>query len=694
MHARALALLRQMLGPQADFRPGQWEAIHTVAGLRERALIVQRTGWGKSVVYFLASKLLRDQGMGPTLLISPLLSLMRNQILMAGRIGVRAATIHSGNREEWDQTEAALATEAIDVLLISPERLNNEHFVAAVLPAIRGGVGLLVIDEAHCISDWGHDFRPDYRRIRRIAQGLPRGVPVLATTATANDRVVEDVRQHLGGDLLVLRGPLARASLRLQNLRIPDQADRLAWLAENVPKFRGSGIVYCLTVADCDRVARWLDARGIRAKAYHAGDDARIDRQALEEDLLSNNVKVLVATVALGMGFDKPDLSFVVHYQRPGSTVAYYQQVGRAGRAVEKAYGILLNGAEDDDIQNYFIDSAFPSPRVSLEILDVLARSDGATMGELLAQLNISRSVAERALKLLEVDGAVGITRDHGAARYFRTPNPWAPDVDRVEQITARRRAELDEIRAYVGHPGCLMEFLARSLDDREARPCGVCANCQSRGFDGRVSADVAAAARAFLRRDDLVLEPRKHWPAGLFPGEKATIPPEHVNRVGRILCYYGDGGWGKLVRDGKYSLGNYPDALVDASLELIRERWRPEPVPVWVTAIPSSRHPKLVADFAARLAERLGLPFVVALGCATVVPEQKTMANSTMQARNARTALSVIGSFPPGPVLLVDDIIDSGWTMTTGGRLLRSRGSGEVHPFALARTVGRITGP
>lgn len=407
-----LALLRKMIGEDKDFRPGQWEAIETVAIKKQRALVVQCTGWGKSLVYFLATKLLREQGAGPTVLISPLLSLMRNQIEMAERIGIRAYTINSANKAEWEAIESALGRNECDLMLISPERLNNDHFLNEVLPKISGRIGLFVVDEAHCISDWGHDFRPDYLRIVRIIQMLPKGIPVLGTTATANDRVVADVQTQLGPGLTVLRGSLARESLRLQNIRLINQSERLAWLAENLPKFQGSGIIYCLTVADTERVTGWLKRKGFSAEAYHAGNDGKMDRPALEQAFLNNEIKILVATVALGMGFDKPDIDFVIHFQRPGSVVAYYQQVGRAGRAVDKSYGILLNGSEDDEIQNYFIDSAFPSLNVFQDILRVLEASEGMSFFEILSNVNTSTSKAEKAIKLLEVDVAIAHAYD------------------------------------------------------------------------------------------------------------------------------------------------------------------------------------------------------------------------------------------------------------------------------------------
>jgi ATP-dependent DNA helicase RecQ len=686
-----LRLLQKMIGEDKDFRPGQWEAIEAVAIKKQRALVVQRTGWGKSLVYFLATKLLREQGSGPTVLISPLLSLMRNQIEMAGRIGIRAFTINSANKEEWAAIEEALTKDECDLMLISPERLNNEHFLKEVLPHISGRIGLFVVDEAHCISDWGHDFRPDYRRIVRIVQMLPKGVPVLGTTATANDRVVKDVQAQLGPGLTVHRGPLARESLRLQNIRLSNQSERLAWLAENLPKFKGSGIIYCLTVADTERVTGWLKKKGFSAEAYHAGDDGNMDRPALEQAFLNNEIKILVATVALGMGFDKPDIDFVIHFQRPGSVVAYYQQVGRAGRAVEKSYGVLLSGAEDDEIQNYFIESAFPSTQVFLDILQELEKSEGLSLYEILARVNTSKSMAEKALKLLEVDGAVGQTFDKKVL-YFRTPNPWVPETDRINRVLDLRRSELAQMQAYVGHPDCLMKFLLEALDDPNPVPCGRCANCQGKGFSASVPHELVIEAENYLKGTQVLIQPRKQWPVGLFPDQKRNIPLELQNAPGRSLCYYGDAGWGKIVQTGKYREGYFPDELVNAASHLIQDLWNPVPFPAWVTSIPSSRHPNLVPDFAARLAQSLGIPFYPVLRRTSEAPEQKTMQNSSMQARNVVGTISIDPQLPSGAVLLVDDIIDSGWTLTMAGYLLKVNGSGTVFPFTLAQATGRNT--
>jgi ATP-dependent DNA helicase RecQ len=727
---QARELLRHMLGSNAEFHAGQWEAIDLAANQRERLLVVQRTGWGKSVVYFLAAKILRQANAGPTLVISPLLSLMRNQILAAGRLGIRAVTIHSENVQQWQTVQAALQADEVDVLMVSPERLGNPEFLQILLPLIRGNLGMFVVDEAHCISDWGHDFRPDYRRIVRVLRLLPPKVPVLCTTATANNRVVLDIESQIS-NLHVVRGPLVRQSLKLFNIKLGTQADRLAWLAHFLPQLHGSGIIYTLTIQDARRVAGWLERKGIAARAYHA-DLEGAERIQAEHELLQNEVKALVATVALGMGFDKPDLGFVVHFQRPGSVVAYYQQVGRAGRAVDSAFGILLSGREDDDIQSYFIKTAFPPVQVMLDVLRIVEQEGVRTLDEIGAQLNYTRGAMEKALRLLEVDGAI----QHEKAGYSRTLNPWEPDLARYQQVTRHRLTELDEIRNYVDHPGCLMEFLARALDDPGAAPCGKCMNCKGHTTRRDPPAALVQEAADFLRNDSLIFAPRKYWPKSVLSeieavldgalerfenGRPKMLIPEKLRaQEGRVLCLYGDSGWGEEVADGKYKTGCFSDSLVIAAAQLIQTKWNPQPAPEWVTAVPSRRHPELVDDFARRLAAQLGLPFLRAFREGGAVRPQKEMQNSSMQLRNVLKAFTVaearfvppetgqnagamgerwqrlarqvsvaLGakpSVPSAPVLLIDDMVDSGWTLSLAAVLLQRHGSGTVYPFALAK--------
>lgn len=689
---RALELLRIGSGHAgATFRDGQEEAIRHVVEGRGRLLVVQKTGWGKSFVYFIATKLLREAGGGPALLVSPLLSLMRNQIAAAERMGVRAATINSSNPDDWNEVAQQVVRGNVDILLISPERLGNEEFQRTVLGPIAPRISLLVIDEAHCISDWGHDFRPHYRLIERTAKTLPPNARLLATTATANDRVMADLHAILGDNLLVSRGDLARPSLTLQAIRIPDQAGRLAWLADTIPTLDGSGIVYTLTVRDADLVARWLRSKGIDAAAYHGGldDDKRIDR---EERLLRNELKVLVATTALGMGYDKPDLAFVIHYQMPGSVVHYYQQVGRAGRAIEAAYGVLLSGYEEKDINDWFIESAFPSRQEVTKILEVIERSEsGLSVPKIMAGVNLSKSRIEKAIALLSLESPAPIVKD--GPRWQLTAAPLADSFwDRAERLTDLRRQEQAEMREYVASPfGEHMGFLIRALDgDASNIPAPPLPPLAEAASDATVQ-----EAIEFLRRTNLPFEARKQWPDGGMPRyereiddpseAKGRIRANHQSRDGRALCTWGDAGWGEKVRAGKYRDGRFGDDLVIACVRLLLE-WNPQPAPQWVTCVPSLRHPQLVPDFAARLAKALDLPFGLALEKTENRLEQKTMSNSTFQARNVDGSLGIVPrNVQSGPVLLVDDIVDSRWTMTVSSWLLRRHGAGEVWPLALS---------
>lgn len=679
---KALELLRRLTGdPGSQFRSDQLNVISRLVEDRARVLLVQRTGWGKSAVYFIATRLLRDRGAGPTLLVSPLLALMRNQIDSAQRMGIRAETINSTNREDWEAVKSALESDNIDLLLISPERLANSYFRSDILPEIGRRSGLFVIDEAHCVSDWGHDFRPDYRRLVRVLDLLPAGVPVLCCTATANDRVVDDIVSQLEFVLAPVRGPLARDGLRLEAINMPRQADRMLYLAKVIPKFRGSGIVYCLTIFDTERVAGWLESNGIKAVSYSSRSDPD-ERVSVERDLMSNDHKVVVATSALGMGFDKPDLAFVIHYQSPGSPIAYYQQVGRAGRSLSESWGILLSGSEDIDIQDYFIDSAFPSPNLAERVVKLLEDHGlSMTTNEILESINIRYTQLEAFLKILEVEGAV----ERDGKRWLRTLRPWQYDHIRAESVTALRRVEQRQMREYIRSSDCRMKLLRELLDDPVAEPCGICDNCSgSETFQVPITPSAVQRAINYLRSKDLVIEPRKQFP------DRKGIPVDQRISAGRTLAIWGDGGWGSVVRSGKQVEGRFDEQIVTASAELIEQRWRPFLMPAWITYAPSLRNPGLVPDFARRLAASLGVPCHDVVIKVRETEPQKTMQNSSQQYENVRGAFEVAGPVPAGPVLLVDDIVDSRWTLTVIGRKLRDAGVPVVYPFALASTAER----
>lgn len=675
-HANAvLTYLRRLTGdPKAELRSGQLEAVETVVN-GGRALVVQRTGWGKSAVYLIATALLRERGSGPTVIVSPLLALMRNQLAMTRAVGLNAVTVDSTNRDEWEEIFAQIARGSIDLLLISPERLNNDQFRREVLPDLLSSIGLLVIDEVHCISDWGHDFRPDYRRLGQLVAALPPSVPILGTTATANDRVIADAQEQLGDDLIVIRGTLERDSLALYVLRMPNKAERMAWLAQNIPGLSGSGIVYCLTIADAERVAEWLRSLGVEAASYTGPleNEARLE---IERRLTSGSLKVVVATSALAMGYDNPRIEFVIHYQTPGSPIAYYQQVGRAGRAVDRSLGIALSGWEDEEIQDYFITTAFPSEEDTISILEALVSQGGMKLGEIQGAVNLSWERIKSTLKILEVEGAVY----REGSTWFRSASKWTYPSERIATVTEARRSEQEAMAEYVTTDGCLMEFLRRELDDPGAEPCGRCANCTGLKLDPTVDERLVERALDAIRRQELVIEPRVQVSADLrYPFNLR----EHGVESGRCLTRWGDPGLAALVERGKYLDHRFDDQLVDAVVELVRT-WGPLPSPSWVTWIPSSSD--LVADFAQRLADALDLKAVESLRRIASRPPQKTMANSFQQARNIIGAFEILQVMPQ-PVLLVDDIVDSRWTFTIAGSQLRSAGSGPVYPLALADT-------
>lgn len=683
---RALELLRLGTGiSNATFREGQDEAIRHVVEGRGRLLVVQKTGWGKSNVYFIATKLLREAGAGPALLISPLLSLMRNQIKAAERMGVRAVRRDSSNRDEWPDIHNRLDNDEVDVLLITPEGFASEDFQETVLAKIAARVAMLVIDEAHCISDWGHDFRPEYRLIERIARMLPANIPLLCTTATANNRVMDDLKEVLGPNLHVLRGELNRPSLLLQTISLSSREERLAWLADQLASIHGSGIIYALTVRDAEQVARWLQSQGFKVQSYSAESE---NREEMEQALLANRVKALVATTALGMGFDKPDLAFVIHYQTPGSVVHYYQQVGRAGRALRSAYGVLLSGVEDTAITDHFIDNAFPRQDEVDQVLAALANEpDGLSIPQLCEVVNLSYKRIGDTIDLLSLESPAPIAKQ--GTKWQLTAAQLSEEFwERVERLTALRREERDEMQEYVALSSGHMNFLIQALDGKpeaaEPPDLPLLSAAPQRATLLKVI--------GFLRRTSLPIEPIKRWPAGGLPqyALRGNIRLEHRAETGRALCIWGDAGWGQLVRIGKYENGHFAEDLVSASVRLIKE-WRPQPSLVWVTCIPSQRHPTLVRDFTSRLATELGLPYRDTLIKADSRPEQKGMANSVQQARNVDGSLDVVQEhILSDPVLLVDDMVDSRWTFTTATWLLRTHGSGEVFPFALANTATR----
>jgi ATP-dependent DNA helicase RecQ len=691
LRVQAETHLRALAGADAVLREDQWRAIEALVADRRRALVVQRTGWGKSAVYFIATALLRSAGAGPTVIISPLLALMRNQIAAAERAGIRAVTINSTNVDEWRRTYDAVARGEVDVLLLSPERLNNPEFRDNVMPQLAATCGLLVVDEAHCISDWGHDFRPDFRRLRTLLPELPAGIPVLATTATANSRVVEDVTEVLGlrdgdaADVLVLRGSLDRESLHLTVLALPSTPHRLAWLAEHLAELPGSGIIYTLTVAASHEVADYLREHGITAVAY-SGQTEQTERLAAEDDLINNRVKALVATSALGMGFDKPDLGFVIHFGAPASPIAYYQQVGRAGRGVDSAQVVLLPGTEDEAIWQYFVSVGFPTETQVRTALGALNETPISTPA-LETHVDLTRTRLETMLKVLDVDGAAKRVR----GGWIATGQPWHYDADRYARVAQVRRDEQQAMRDYLATSVCRLRYLREQLDDPEASDCGRCDNCGGVSLPTGTSEQTVTAAGLALERPGVPFDARRMWPSAmptLGVDVRGKISPEELAESGRALARFTDLGLGQRVRallGDDTPDGPVPDELIRATVQVLAS-WDWAKRPDLVGHVASNRRPHLVADLAGRLADIGQLSNLGAVPHRG--PTSTTRSNSALRLRDVwdsyRLPDDVTDRVAGRVVLLVDDTTDTGWTLTVVARLLRRAGAESVYPFVL----------
>jgi ATP-dependent DNA helicase RecQ len=677
MSESAAALARTIAavaGPDARPREDQVRAVEELVERRSRVLVVQATGWGKSAVYWAATAALRELGNGPTLVVSPLLALMRDQIAAASRAGLRAATINSTNIDEWSGVLDDLRSGRLDVLLISPERLANPGF-AAQLPALLSACGLLVIDEAHCVSDWGLDFRPDYQRLTRTLLQLAPNTPVLATTATANQRVTLDVAAQLGAETVTLRGSLARVSLRLAVVPGLSTLEGYAWVAEALQTLPGSGIVYVLTVAETERLTAFLVDQGLDVAAYSGQSD---NRETLEGRLRRNEIKALVATSALGMGYHKPDLAFCIHLGSPASPVAYYQQVGRAGRALNDAIAVLVPGPPDERIWEYFATSGIPTDEQVERILDALG--DGPqSLGGVEAATGIRRGRLETLLKILAVDEVVTKSRDGWEA----TGRTWYFDEQKWSELRRVRAAEADLMRRYAHGEGCLMEFLQRALDDPDPGPCERCSVCDGRlpAPGAHPSSELVEAARRFFRGRDVVIEPRKLWVNGLAgrKGKIAGVAP------GRALAFADDPAWGDVLRVLWQRDAPAPPEVLDGLVQVL-VRWSASwERPAAVVAMPSRRFPLLVGSLAEQVARVGRLPLVDALGVSG--PPPTADAASAVRARDllARTSVRDGVSFD-GPVLLVDDTVRTRWTITVASALLAEVGASQVMPLAVHR--------
>lgn len=681
IHAKATAIIKSLYGANASFRDGQYEAIEATM-TQKRTLVVQRTGWGKSLVYFVCTKLMRERGKGVTMVVSPLLVLMQNQIESAEKMGLKCDVLNSAVKDRREDILTSLEDNELDLILITPETL----FADEVQKRLRNiSIGLFVIDEAHCISDWGHDFRLDYGNLRKIVQQLPANVPILATTATANDRVIADLQKQLGDKVYVSRGPLTRDSLYIQVLNKPDKIERYAWILENVPKLEGSGIIYCLTQRDCDYLSEFLKKNKVSAAAYYSrdGEDGEKLNREIEEKFRTNKLKVIVATIKLGMGYDKGDIAFVIHYQMPSNIVSYYQQIGRAGRNIDKAYIFLMYGKEDEEILNYFINTAFPTEQETKKIVDYIGDRDGVRIGQIVSAMNIRKSRIDKAIAFLINDGF--IRKDRGT--YYITPKKFVYDREHYDAITAIRKNEMEQMKRLAQTKECYSKYIVSCLDDKTARECSHCSNCLGREIiPSAVSEKFIHIAEEYVNKLIIPIEPRKRWASS---SETRATKIEYINQTGFCISKYGDAGYGELVKQGKYSKEKrFSDELAGKSAEILKSFVQENKIR-HICCVPSLRS-DLVKEFTLRLASSLKLEFVDALE-KTEARQQKEMENCAHQCANAYTSFWVKdGVRIPKNILLVDDVVDSKWTFTVCGYRLMEAGAEKVFPFALADSSNR----
>lgn len=673
---RSDEILHLLYGENSEFRDGQYEAIEATL-TQKRTLVVQRTGWGKSLVYFICTKLMREQHRGVTMVISPLLVLMSNQIEAAEKLGLKCDALNSSVKDRREDIIRSLENDELDMIFVTPETLFSVD-VQEHLKNIK--IGLFVIDEAHCISDWGHDFRLEYGRLNDIIKGLPDNVPILCTTATANDRVVNDINNQLGGEVYISRGPLSRKSLSIQVLKLQSRIERYAWLLENLPKLPGSGIIYCLTQRDCDYLSDFLNKNGISAAAYYSrsgGEEAEnLNTEAIEK-FSRNEIKAIVATIKLGMGYDKGDIAFVIHYQTPENIVSYYQQIGRAGRNIDDAYTFLMCGEEDKDIIDFFIKTAFPKKEETDALMDIISKNDGITLNQLDATLNIRRSRMKKSLMFLLHDGF--IIKD--GTKYYAAAKKYIYNKAHYDEITAIRIREAEQIREFIDTDKCYSKFVVNCLDDRTAAECGRCANCLRHDIlPSKISSESAKKAADYIDGQRFTIIPRKMWAeSDVTKYSKIKFP----NQTGICLSRYGEAGYGELVKSGKYVTKRFSDELVGKSSAMLSEFVRENNIGC-ICPVPSLRS-NIVGDFAKRLAEMLKIEYAELL-VKKDAPPQKSMENGSHQCQNAFNSFFAVESesFPKN-VLLVDDIVDSKWTFTVCGYRLMEAGCENVYPYALA---------
>ena len=659
-----------------QFFDEQWETVESLLN-GQRILLIHRTGFGKSLCYQFPA-ILFD---GITVVFSPLIALMRDQIQQLNSLGILAECVNSEQTEEENSEILRRAVQnEVKILYIAPERQENLQWLEAVKEM---NLSMVVIDEAHCISVWGHDFRPAFGRIINLVKSLPHDSPVLATTATATEKVAQDIIQQMEGNVMYIRGNLMRENLILNVVRVFSEDDKLAFLARYVPKFQGTGIIYTGTRVNTEVYSNFLNRRGIDAVNYNAGFDPET-RRYIEEGLLNNRWKCVVATNALGMGIDKPDLRFIIHTQIPASPIHYYQEIGRAGRDGKKALIILLYNPEDRELPEHFIENSRPPIDNYQRVIDRLKER---TMGirDLMRKTNLNRTKIEVIVGDLVNQSIVNEVVSDRSKKYEYLGVAPQLDTTAFDEFREFKSRELDKIIEYAETDKCRMFYLCDYLEDRDVKVCHKCDNCRGKKWIYEINAEwqekVDDFKNNYFPEIDLVPKSQQDKP---LPERKSKL----VNGV--AFSYYGFSNVGSTIHHCKYENGgDFPDFLLDGVLKVYHSYFKDEKFDLIIYA-PPTQSGDLVKNFAEKVSTALEIPLSHGLIKRRDTEPQKVFQNTLLKKDNVKDAFEYKNhaEVKGKNVLLIDDICDSRATIKEIGKLMSKRGVNKIAPLVIAKTI------
>lgn len=657
------------------FYDEQWRAISQLLQ-GHRILMIERTGFGKSLCFQFPATLME----GVTVVFSPLIALMRDQVQALAALGIEARLINSEQDIELNrQTIADALAGRVKILYIAPERQESTEWIEATRQL---RLAMIVVDEAHTISVWGHDFRPAFRRIVNLVNLLPAGMPVLAATATATRRVQDDIERQIGRGITTIRGQLMRDNFRLHVIEVGSDDEKMAWLAANVAALPGTGLIYTGIRADTDLYARWLRYRGVEAVSYNAGLDAET-RKDIERGLKANRWKCIVSTNALGMGIDKPDIRFIIHTQMPASPIHYYQEIGRAGRdGLPTDIILFFNGTRDEDgwshdcqLPRAFIDTAKPRTECYRQVIDAL-KDDVLGERDIVKRCNL-KSTQFRVIKADLIEQ--GIIREVKVARSKKYEYQFgAPELDTsgFEQLRRAKMADLRAMRDYVSTREPRMAYLCRYLGDATPPVAAGCDNTTEPRWTATLDAEMQAALDDFRET--------------YFP--EITVAERKNNIIDSVAgSYYGVSTVGRALRRSKYEGGGpFPDFLLGLTLKAYRKTFHNKHLD-FVMSVPPTVSGTLVEEFARRIASVLRVPYSPLLVKTRTTQVQKLFHSAYSKRDNISGAFALQGSadLRGTTILLVDDIFDSGATLKEIGRVLTAAGAKEIVPIVIAKTVG-----